>query len=180
MGVFAADGKLQTGWSSSETDDIPAVAAQLAAHLGKPGGGTLCNPAGRDLTKQILSMLEKAAELKITDILIQADPKTGAYQAILVGRVIDSSFYIEYLCSVYPRAGVALIDKVKAKVRDSGTLTSITLEPVKEVIAYYESQGFTLLEDEDFMMEWKPSAGGKRKRRTRRKKLRKTTRKHKQ
>ncbi len=179
MGVFAADGKLQTGWSSSETDDIPAVAKQLVAHLGKPGGGTLCNPAGRDLTKQILSMLENAAGLKITDILIQADPKTGAYQAILVGRVIGSSFYIEYLCSVYPRAGVALIDKVKAKVRDSGTLTSITLEPVKEVIAYYESQGFTLLEDEDFMMEWKPSAGGKRKRNTRRKKLRKTTRKHK-
>ena len=164
MGLFTEDGRLQTGWASKS--DMNEQRRLLAIELRKQGV-RLCNPV-QDLTEDIFERLEDKDLRPPTDILIQAE--NGKYQAILLGDEGDT-FHIQYLCSTVKGGGVGLINKVKELRKP------ITLESLHGVEGYYEKQGFNYINiKEGDTMIWQPRGG----RRTRRKKLRKTRRKHKQ
>ena len=140
----------------------------LAIELRKQGV-TLCNPL-QDLTLEIFERLEDEHLDPPTDILIQA--KDGTYQALLIGKRVGSTFHIDYLCSTVKGGGVALINEVKKR------FSKIELEPVKTLAGYYESLNFNYINKENGdTMVWISQKGA---RRTRRKKLRKSRRKHKQ
>ena len=174
MGIFS-NGKLQTGWSSipngPEDEQIRFMNEQrslLAIELRKQGV-TLCNPL-QDLTREIFERLEDEHLTPPTDILIQAE--NGTYQAILIGKREGSTFHIDYLCSTVKGGGVALINEVKKR------FSKIELEPVEALEVYYRSLNFNYINKENGdTMVWNSQKGG---RRTRRKKLRKSRRKHKQ
>jgi len=167
MGLFTEDDKLQTGWASKS--NMNEQRRLLAIELRKQGV-RLCNPLHKDLTQDIFERLEDEDLRPPTDILIQAE--NGKYQAILLGDQGDT-FHIHYLCSTVNGGGVGLINKVKELGKP------ITLEPASKMLAgYYKKQGFNYIdEDKGDTMKWDPPKGG---RRTRRKKLRKTRRKHTQ
>ena len=169
MGIFTEDGRLQTGWASkSDGLDMNEQRRLLAIELRKQGV-TLCNPL-QDLTERIFERLEDEDLTPPTDILIQAE--NGKYQAISLGYEKDT-FQIDYLCSTVKGGGVALINKVKELRKP------ITLEPIPDVEEYYKKQGFNYIDKkEGDTMIWVPPPKGAR--RTRRKKLRKSRRKHKQ
>ena len=185
MGIFTDDGKLQTGWSSipdrvdmDEEERFRFMNEQrrfmneqrrlLAIELRKQRV-TLCNPR-EDLTWEIFERLEHKDLTPPTDILIQAE--NGTYQAILIGKREGSTFHIDYLCSTVKGGGVALINKVKQR------FSKIELEPLKSLAGYYESLNFNYINiKESDTMVWISQKGA---RRTRRKKLRKSRRKHKQ
>ena len=174
MGIFS-NGKLQTGWSSipngPEDEQIRFMNEQrslLAIELRKQGV-TLCNPR-EDLTWEIFERLEHKDLDPPTDILIQAE--NGTYQAILIGKREGSTFHIDYLCSTVNGGGVALINEVKKR------FSKIEVEPVEALEVYYRSLNFNYINKKNGdTMVWISQKGG---RRTRRKKLRKSRRKHKQ
>jgi hypothetical protein len=175
MGIFTEDGKLQTGWASkSDGLDMNEQRRLLAIELGKieerKEDVKLCNPV-QDLTEDIFERLEDEDLTPPTDILVQAE--NGTYQALLIGKRVGSTFHIDYLCSTVKGGGVALINKVKQR------FSKIDLEPVSTSLAgYYESLNFNYKNrKESDTMVWISQKGA---RRTRRKKLRKTRRKHKQ
>ena len=169
MELFTEDGKLQTGWASKSNGlDMNEQRRLLAIELRRQGV-RLCNPV-QDLTEDIFERLEDKHINPSTDILIQAE--NGNYQAILLGDEGDT-FHIQYICSTVKGGGVGLIRKVKELRKP------ITLEPIPDVEEYYKKQGFNYIDkkESDTMIWVPPPKGG---RRTRRKKLRKTRRKHKQ
>jgi len=178
MGIFNEDGKLQTGWASkSDGLDMNEQRRLLAIKLRnelREQGVRLCNPV-QDLTEEIFERLEDERLTPPTDILVQAEK--GTYQAILIGKkeesTEESTFHIDYLCSTVKGGGVALINKVKER------FSKIELEPLKSLAGYYESLNFNYINiKESDTMVWKKQKKGAR--RTRRKKLRKSRRKHKQ
>jgi len=170
MGIFTEDGKLQTGWASkSDRLDMNEQRRLLAIELRKQGV-RLCNPV-QDLTWEIFERLEHEDLTPPTDILVQAE--NGNYRALLIGKKEESTFHIDYLCSTVKGGGVALINKVKER------FSKIELEPLKSLAGYYESLNFNYINiKESDTMVWISQKKGAR--RTRRKKLRKTRRKHKQ
>jgi len=175
MGIFTDDGKLQTGWSSipdgPEDEQLRFMNEQrrlLAIELRKQGV-TLCDP-DQDLTREIFERLEDGDLTPPTDILIQAE--NGTYQALLIGKREGSTFHIDYLCSTVKGGGVALINEVKKR------FSKIEVEPVEALEVYYRSLNFNYINKKNGdTMVWISQKGG---RRTRRKKLRKSRRKHKQ
>lgn len=172
MGIFTADGRLQTGSADGSQRH------QLAAALRKQNV-QLCSPIGEDLSENIYQVLDMPDPSFLTDILLQADAD-GKYQAILLGGVEtfqgDTTFHVIYLCSVVPRGGITLMEKVKQRLLTDKTIDSITLEPLQNVVDYYMKKlDFKLANGATLI--WHPPRGGKR---TRRKKLRKTRRKSKQ
>lgn len=179
MGIFTKNGRLQTGWASKSDgldmkEQRRLLASELRKHcelLNQQGvKQTLCNPSKDDCTKGIFERLEDEDLTPPTDILIQAE--NGTYEAILLGYEKDT-FNIDYLCSSVSGGGVALINKVKELGK------TITLEPLPALIGYYKKQGFKHIDEgNDDTMIWVPPPKGAR--RTRRKKLRKSRRKHKQ
>jgi len=167
MGLFTEDGRLQTGWASKS--DMNEQRRLLAIELRRQGV-RLCNPV-QDLTEDIFERLEDKELRPPTDILIQAE--NGNYRALLIGKKEESTFHIDYLCSTVKGGGVALINKVKER------FSKIELEPLKSLAGYYESLNFNYINiKESDTMVWISQKKGAR--RTRRKKLRKTRRKHKQ
>ena len=179
MGIFTKNGRLQTGWASKSDgldmkEQRRLLASELRKHcelLNQQGvKQTLCNPSKDDCTKGIFERLEDEDLTPPTDILIQAE--NGTYQAILIGKREGSTFHIDYLCSTVKGGGVALINKVKQR------FSKIELEPLKSLAGYYESLNFNYINiKESDTMVWISQKGG---RQTRRKKLRKSRRKHKQ
>lgn len=178
MGIFADDGTLQTGWTTGKNISEQRRLLGIALRAQKI---RLCSPTGSDLTDDIFEVLESPKLDYVTDILVQTD-ESGNYQALLLGgreTITDHiTFHIIYLCSIMPRGGVTLINKVKSSITSDSKIQSITLEPLGNVVGYYEKQGFRYMDKEDGdTMIWRPTSGAKR---TRRKKLRKTRRKSKQ
>ena len=179
MGIFTEDGRLQTGWASKSdgldmNEQRRLLASELRKHcelLNQQGvKQTLCNPSKDDCTKGIFERLEDKHLTPPTDILIQAE--NGTYQALLIGKREGSTFHIDYLCSTVNGGGVALINEVKKR------FSKIEVEPVEALEVYYRSLNFNYINKKNGdTMVWISQKGG---RRTRRKKLRKSRRKHKQ
>jgi len=125
----------------------------------------LCSEKGSDITEDIFELLEDPTLDYLTDILLQTDEQ-GNYQSLLLGGVEmteDNSmrvFHFIFLCSIQPGAGMGLINKVKEHLKSDDTIGAITLEPLKNVVGYYEKQGFAYIDKttSDTMM-WKPTGG---------------------
>lgn len=174
MGIFTEDGKLQTGWATGV--NMAEQRRLLGIELRRQGA-QMCNPVGTDLTWEIFELLETPDMDYVTDILIQADD-TGKYQAVLLGGrekfQREPTFHVIYLCSIAKGMGADLLNKVKA----DKSIQSITLEPVRGVEKFYEDRGFEFVgKEKGDTMIWRQPKGGKR---TRRKKLRKSTRRRRQ
>lgn len=154
--IFAPDGTLKTGWiTNNKRQSI------LLAEYFEKNGTRLCNSVGTDLTHGIAWTL---AHEPPSDILVKAE--NGVYQAVLLGNRKNGEFYVEYLCSVSPGAGVWLLNKVKDYVATRPTdIRSVVLHPLPAVRGYYESKGFAEKSDEiyGYKHEWKPTTGGRRK-----------------
>ena len=157
--VFAPDGTLKSGWVTDKRQ------IQRLGNYLEEAGTKLCNPVGTDLTHGIVWSLKYD---RPTDVLIKAE--NGVYQAVLMGDKMAGTFYVAYLCSVSPGAGMWLLDRVKdyIKTKPAG-MCSITLHPMPGSTAYYTARGFVEAQDGDII--WQPPVGGRRKTRRKQKLL---------